>query len=182
MQHIVVDIETNGTVCPIYNMVSIGAVHHENPTQTFYDELRPLNDAFQSIAYEVNGFTHEQVQQFEDPKIVISEFYRWVKKIQGNDKRIMFVSDTTSFDFSFVNYYLWLFCGDNPFGHAPLSLSNLYKGLTGDFRTNMHHLRDTKHTHNALDDARGNQEAFAKIEKMMQTRRLTTRKHDGKFT
>lgn len=171
MQRIVVDIETNGTCVAIHNMVSIGAVHHENPENTFYEEMAPLNDNFQLKAYQVNGFNHAQVKEFNDAKYVTRRFHRWVKSIQGNDSRILFVSDTTAFDFSFVSYYLWLFCNENPFGHAPLSLSNLYKGLTGDFRTNMHHLRDTKHTHNALDDAKGNQEALVKIEAMMAQRK-----------
>lgn len=174
-QHIVVDIETNGTCCPISNLLSIGAVHHENPTNTFYAEMRPLNEYFEPIAYEVNGFTHEQVQTFEDPEMIMSSFYAWVKQIQGFSKRVIFVSDTTSFDFSFINYYLWSFVGDNPFGHAPLSLTNLYKGLTGDLSSNIYKLRDTPHTHNALDDAIGNHEAFTKIQAMLNKQRRIAR-------
>lgn len=176
MQHIVVDIETNGTCVGIHNMVSIGAVHHQNPTNTFYAEMHPLNDNFQPKAYEVNGFTHDMVKSFDSPEKATTDFFRWVMDIKDRDERIMFVSDTTSFDFSFVNFYLWTFCGGNPFGHAPLSLTNLFKGLTGDFRSTIYHLRDTAHTHNALDDAKGNQEAFAKIEQMMRMRRVTTKK------
>jgi len=152
-------------------MVSIGAIHHENPANQFYAELRPLNDNYQDRAYEVNGFTHEQVQSFADPEMIVSAFYGWVKEIQGVQDRIYFVSDTTSFDFSFVNYYLWLFVGENPFGHAPMSLTNLRKGLTGNYGANIYDLRDTAHTHNALDDAIGNHEAFTKIERMMEQQR-----------
>lgn len=176
--HVVVDIETNGTVCPIYNLLSIGAVHHENPTNTFYAEMRPLNDNFEPIAYQVNGFTHDQVQEFEHPSVVMPRFLYWTDQIKKDADRIYFVSDTTSFDFSFVNFYLWYFCYRNPFGHAPLSLTNLYKGLTGNLGANIYALRDTTHTHNALDDAKGNQEAFAKIEKMLakQRRRVANEK------
>lgn len=173
--HIVVDIETNGTVCPIYNLLSIGAVHHENPSNTFYAEMCPLNDNFEPIAYQVNGFTHEQVQSFEHPSLIVPQFLTWVRSVQGNSDRIYFVSDTTSFDFSFVNFYLWYFCGENPFGHAPISLTNLYKGLTGNLASNIYKLRDTAHTHNALDDAVGNQEAFVKIEKMLDKQRKAAR-------
>lgn len=176
MQHVVVDIETNGTCVGIHNMVSIGAVHHQNPKNTFYAEMAPLNGNFQHKAYEVNGFTHEQVMMFDNPEKSMMGFFQWVMDIKDRDERILFVSDTTSFDFSFVNYYLWSFCGGNPFGHAPLSLTNLYKGLTGDFRATIYHLRDTPHTHNALDDAKGNQEAFEKIEKMMRERKAERRK------
>lgn len=170
MQHVVVDIETNGAYPPKYSMVSIGAVHNENPSNTFYAELKPIGDAYQDEAYAVNGFTHEQVQRFENPAAVMFRFRKWVEDIRGAHERILFVSDTTSFDFSFVNYYLWEFTGANPFGHAPLSIHNVYKGLTGNFKQNIYALRDTRHTHNALDDAKGNQEAFAKVEKMMEER------------
>jgi hypothetical protein len=36
----------------------------------------------------------------------------------------------------------------------------LYKGLKRDLRSNFKHLRKTAHTHNPVDDARGNAEAM----------------------
>lgn len=169
-QHVVVDIETNGSVPPIYSMISLGAVHHENPTNTFYAEMHPISPNFIPKAYEVNGFSHDQVQYFEEPRIVMLRFHDWLKEVRGDDDRLLFVSDTTSFDFSFVNYYLWRFVGYNVFGHAPLSIHNLLKGHTGNLKANIYHLRDTAHTHNALDDAKGNQEAFMKVLDMMKQR------------
>lgn len=169
-KHIIVDIETNGTVCPIYNMVQLGAVYHEEPTETFFGTFRPLNGNFQQEAYDYTGITHDEVMAYPDAEDEIHRFYDWVKSIKGRD-RVIFVSDTTSFDFSFVNYYLWVFCGDNPFGHAPLSLTNLYKGLTGNLGANIYGLRKTKHDHNALNDAIGNHEAFLQIQKMLNERR-----------
>jgi hypothetical protein len=70
------------------------------------------------------------------------------------------VSDNAGFDWQFVNYYFHRFVGRNPFGFSPLSLTSLYKGFARDMRACFRRLRRTRHTHNALDDARGNAEAL----------------------
>jgi hypothetical protein len=46
---------------------------------------------------------------------------------------------------------------------APSNLGSLYKGFVKDTFKSFKHLRDTKHTHNPVDDARGNAEALLKI-------------------
>jgi len=70
------------------------------------------------------------------------------------------VSDNNGFDWSFVNWYLHHFVGANPFGHTSTNLGSLYKGLVKDTFQNFKHLRRTKHTHDPLNDARGNAEAL----------------------
>ncbi len=47
-----------------------------------------------------------------------------------------------------------------------MNLGSFYKGITQDTFVNFKHLRDTKHTHNALDDAIGNAEAMLKIKEL----------------
>jgi hypothetical protein len=42
----------------------------------------------------------------------------------------------------------------------PRCLGSLYKGLVKDTKKNFKHLRRSKHTHNPVDDARGNAEAL----------------------
>ena len=53
--------------------------------------------------------------------------------------------------------------GMNPFGHSSVNLGSLYKGLVCDVRKSFKHLRKTLHTHNPLDDAKGNAEALLSI-------------------
>jgi len=53
--------------------------------------------------------------------------------------------------------------GSNPFGHSSTNLGSLYKGVVRDMFVNFKHLRKTKHTHNPVDDARGNAEALLAI-------------------
>jgi hypothetical protein len=43
----------------------------------------------------------------------------------------------------------------------------MYKGMVRDVSKNFKHLRKTKHTHNPVDDARGNAEAMLEMNKEM---------------
>jgi hypothetical protein len=49
---------------------------------------------------------------------------------------------------------------DNPFGH---SSANLGEGVVRNVFQNFKHLRNTKHTHHPVDDAKGNAEALFEI-------------------
>ena len=53
--------------------------------------------------------------------------------------------------------------GNNPFGHNSSNLGSLYKSFVEDVFTNFKHLRKTQHTHNPVDDARGNAEALLQM-------------------
>ena len=65
----------------------------------------------------------------------------------------------------FVCWYFHHFTGKNPFGHSSQNLGSLYKGIVKDMFKNFKHLRVTKHTHNPVDDAKGNAEALLRIKK-----------------
>ena len=65
----------------------------------------------------------------------------------------------TGFDFAFVNWYFHTFHGSNPFGWSARRIGDLFAGQQGRAKPAWHHLRTTAHTHNALDDAKGNAEA-----------------------
>mgnify|MGYP006282792793 CR=1 FL=1 len=71
-----------------------------------------------------------------------------------------FVSDNAGFDWQFVNWYFHRFLGDNPFGHHSYDLGSLFQGAVRNLHASFRHLRETPHTHNALDDAVGNAQAF----------------------
>jgi hypothetical protein len=53
--------------------------------------------------------------------------------------------------------------GVNPFGFSSTNLGSLYKGLEADMFANFKHLRQTKHDHNPVNDAKGNAEALLTI-------------------
>lgn len=95
---------------------------------------------------------------FEDPKTVMERFGEWLK--ENSDGRPMSIADNNGFDWQFVNWYFHHFTGKNPFGHSSTNLGSLYKGLARDTSKNFKHLRKTAHTHDPVDDAKGNAEAF----------------------
>lgn len=91
----------------------------------------------------------------------MTRFADWV---QASSKgKPFFISDNNGFDWQFVNWYCHHFLGFNPFGHTSTNLGSLYKGLVKDTFVNFKHLRETAHTHHALDDARGNAEALLRM-------------------
>ncbi len=159
-----VDVEADGPIPGDYSMVSLGAVIVEpSLSRTFYAELKPISDRWVPEALAVGGFGREQTLGFDDPREVMSGFASWLTA--ESTGRPIFVSDNNGFDWQFVNYYFHHFTGDNPFGHSSTNLGSLYKGWGRDMGKNFKHLRSTAHTHNALDDARGNAEALLAMQR-----------------
>lgn len=159
MKYIIVDVETFGPYPGKYPLVSIGAINY-NTREEFYVELKVPIDAYVDEAamdIAVLGLKDEAVNVEQG----IRRFYNWLMHQQDEiDEQLVFVSDTTSFDHAFINYYLNEYIGDNPFGHSSISLQQLYKGMKKDLRVTIHNLRKVEHSHNALEDCRGNVNVF----------------------
>jgi 3' exoribonuclease, RNase T-like len=166
MSYYSIDIESDGPIPSKYSMIAIGAVIVE-PTlsNTFYAELRPISDLWIPEALAVSGFSREDCLLFEEPDIAMLRFSEWVKSTSKG--RPLFISDNNGFDWQFVNYYFHYYCGENPFGFSSTNLGSLYKGLVNDCFASFKHLRKTEHTHNALDDAKGNVEALLTMKNEM---------------
>ncbi len=165
MPYVMVDVEADGPIPGDYSMVSLGAVIVEPQLdRTFYGKLKPISEKFIPEALAVSGFTREETLAFDDPQAVIESFAHW---LADNCKgRMMFISDNNGFDWQFINWYFHHFTGGNPFGFSSTNLGSLYKGLQKDTFVNFKHLRKTKHTHNPVDDARGNAEALLQMKEM----------------
>ena len=91
----------------------------------------------------------------------MGEFASWIAA--NSNGCPFFISDNNGFDWQFINWYFHHFTGSNPFGHSSSNLGSLYKGLVKDTFRNFKHLRKTEHTHNPVDDARGNAEALLQM-------------------
>ena len=164
MAYIMVDIESDGPIPGDYSMICFGAVVvEEGLSKTFYGQLRPISDKFIPEALAVSGFTREQTKDFDDPKAVMEKFAVWIKEAVKD--RPVFISDNNGFDWMFICWYFHHFTGSNPFGFSSYNLGSLYKGIIKDTFKNFKHLRQTKHTHNPVDDAKGNAEALLTIKK-----------------
>lgn len=163
MSYFSVDIEADGPAPGLYSMISFGAVLVEvGLNRTFYAELKPISERWIPEALAVSGFSREQVMSFENPEIVMKNFAEWVEK--NSKGRPIFIADNPGFDFAFINYYFHAFLGSNPFGFSSRRIGDLYCGTKLDTFAKWKHLRDTKHSHNALDDAKGNAEAILKMQ------------------
>lgn len=100
---------------------------------------------------------------FDDPRQVMEAFEQWLQK--SSQGQPVFVSDNVAFDWQFANYYFHHFLGRNPFGFSGRRIGDLYAGLVKDASkaTEWKKYRVTRHTHNPVDDARGNAEALRKF-------------------
>jgi hypothetical protein len=163
-----VDVESDGPIPGDYSMISIGAIVVQKDlvmAPTFYGQLRPISDRYVPEALAVSGHTREQTLEFNDPRVVMERFNSWVQ--QNGGQRPMFISDNNGFDWMFCCWYFHHFLGHNPFGHSSTNLGSMYKGMVRDVSKNFKHLRKTRHTHNPVDDARGNAEAMLEMNKEM---------------
>ena len=165
MPYVMVDIESDGPIPGDYSMVCFGAVIVEPELRrTFYGKLKPISDNFIPDALAVSGFSREECLEFDAPELVMTEFAEWLKS--NCEGRMIFVSDNNGFDWQFINWYFHHFTDTNPFGFSSTNLGSLYKGMQQDTFVNFKHLRKTKHTHNPVDDARGNAEALLQMKEM----------------
>lgn len=164
MAYIMVDVETDGPVPGDYSMICFGAVLvEEGLGKTFYGRLKPISEKYIPEALAVSGFSREECMGFEDPAKVMGDFAAWVKDTCKD--RPIFISDNNGFDWMFVCWYFHHFTGNNPFGFSSQNLGSLYKGIQKDTFVNFKHLRQSTHTHNPVDDARGNAEALLYMKK-----------------
>jgi hypothetical protein len=162
MAFIMVDIESDGPIPGDYSMVCFGAIIVEPELErTFYGKLRPISENWIPEALAVSGFSREETEDFDDPAEVMAKFAKWIAAESKGQAR--FVSDNNGFDWQFINWYFHHFTGKNPFGFSSMNLGSLYKGAVRDTFKNFKHLRQTKHTHNPVDDAKGNAEAMLTI-------------------
>ena len=109
----------------------------------------------------VSGYSREDTLSFRNPEEVMLDFKTWI--LQNSVGKPLFISDNNGFDWMFVCWYFHHFLSDNPFGHSSANLGSLYKGIVRNTFENFKHLRKTKHSHNPLNDAMGNAEAFLQI-------------------
>lgn len=160
------DCEADGPCPGLYSMIEMGMVV-VTPTldKTYFSTLKPMTEYFEDGALKAIGATREQTLAYRDPAEAMKEAVEWVEAT--SEGRPTFISDNNGFDWQFWNYYCHYYIGRNPFGFSSRRISDVYSGLTRNMRggTKWKSLRKTAHTHNALDDAKGNAEALLEIGK-----------------
>lgn len=140
-------------------MTELGAVHYAT-RETHYVRLwdtvpHPDNPAIPLVK---SGGTH-----YDEAKL-LTQFATWVDFLDEHGRPV-FISDNNGYDAMWVTCYLDKHGIDNPFGHSSRRIGDIYAGLrktvnrTGDWKR----WRVTEHTHNPVDDAMGNVEAFERM-------------------
>lgn len=164
MSFIIVDVEADGPIPGSFSMVSFGAVVvRENLKDTFYGKVKPISEEWIPEALAVSGHSREEHMTFQEPAKVMAEFSDWLTSVSRD--RPIFISDNLAFDWQWINYYMHRFCRKNPFGFSGRRIGDLYAGMMKDARkgSEWKKFRKTRHTHNPVDDAKGNAEALLKI-------------------
>lgn len=157
-----VDCEADGPCPGLFSMIEIGLVKY-TPAEfntTFWRDLKPISERWEEGALNAIGTTREKTLAYGDPARAIKDMVEWVEST--TEGRPVFVSDNNGFDWQFVNYYCHYYIGRNPFGFSSRRIGDFYSGIKRDWfaAQKWKSLRKTAHTHNALDDAMGNAEAF----------------------
>lgn len=164
MSIFIVDAETDGPAPGLFSMVSFAAVKvDEELKTTFFAKTKPISEKWIPDALAISNISREEHLAYPDPKIAMIDFFNWVKT--NSKGRPVFLSDNLAFDWSFINYYLHAYVGENPFGFSGRRIGDIYSGLEKDLfaASAWKKYRVTAHTHNPVDDAIGNAEAFLTI-------------------
>jgi hypothetical protein len=176
------DVETDGPIPGPYSILSFGLVYAgvfdgsrftqpETYAQTFYRELKPISEEYQSDALRVNGLDRNRLlKEGASPDSAMAEARRWIEGIAGEAQPVL-VAYPLSFDWSWLYWYFVRFTGASPFNHSlcfdiktafavkagiPIAEAGKSKLLPS--------LRPRgKHTHHALEDAIEQAEIFANV-------------------
>lgn len=163
-----VDIETDGPIPGKYSMLSLGACTADND---FYVELQPISEEFIPTALAVSGLDRNSLVRNGCPPLdAMNQFRAWLKGLNGKP---VFTSFST-WDWSFVYWYLIMYGNDSPFGHSSLDMKSYYMGKYGSTwretaKGNIAKQRPClldptlKHTHHALSDAVEQESFFNKM-------------------
>jgi len=168
--YISVDIESSGPIPGEFSMLSLGACIVGQTNNTFYTELKPLNDNFIKQALEVNGLSMKELKaKGEKPTEAMGRFEKWIWEVSG-ENRPVFVAFNATFDWSFTHWYFIRFLNRDPFGISGLDIKAYFMGKhntswseTVKKKVCLFYPSKTVHTHNALDDAIEQAEIFEKM-------------------
>ncbi len=168
---IIVDCEASGPAPTFGDVISFGAVVVEPAlNRTFRSpDMKPTCERFNEGAYKSIGLTRAEHENYTASVADgFKSFHAWLKSLERAHEgdALVLVSDNPAFDWQWINWGFYHAGFDrNPFGHSARRIGDMYAGLTGkeNNTSRWKKLRDTRHTHDPLDDAIGNAEAYLKI-------------------
>lgn len=177
------DVEADGPIPGRYSMLSFGLCvagrfdgrelqPHDPEGDTFYAELQPISEEWESEALKVARLDREQLARTgRSPGQAMTEASSWVQKVAGDDRPV-FVGFPAVFDWLFLYWYFVAFAdGGSPFEFsAVLDMKTMFqqKARVVTSATGLSDLpaplrSSYPHTHNALDDAVQQADVFVRL-------------------
>ena len=162
MINVIVDCEASGDAVGCGDLIQFAAITEEGK-HFISEKCSPICMRYGESNYASIGITRaEHVSYPGELSEEASKFYLWLKEIGAKPK---FWSDNPAFDWQWIS---WLFTYHglaNPFGFSGSRIGDFFAGLNHDITRTVQwkKWRVTPHTHDPLDDVKGNLEAFLKI-------------------
>lgn len=177
------DVETDGPIPGPFSMLSFALVpagrleagvfvraqHYE---KTFYRELKPISDKFQTDALRINGLDRDFLaREGAEPNVAMTEAAAWVRSLAGNGRPVL-VAYPLSFDWTWLYWYFTQFSANgSPFNHSSCFdiktafAVKAHRPIADAGRSQLlAALRPNRqHSHHALDDAIEQAEIFANL-------------------
>ena len=159
------DIEMDGPIPGRNSMLSLGAAVFQTDKRiidTFSINLETLPGATSDPKTMRWWQDYPQAWQAhrvdpQPPDQAIKAFDTWIRSLPGEP---VFVAYPVASDFLFVQWYLYTFIGDSPFGHNALDMRSYAMAVLKQpfYQSGKNHMPETwfdpfPHTHVALDDA-----------------------------
>lgn len=118
-----------------------------------------------NVGYTSSKTRGRQTTNGEPMNFLYFSLAMWMRSFDVDKVRAVFVSDNPGWDFMWIAYGFDSAGLENPFGHSSRRIGDFAAGLAGNWKqqTKWKSLRETRHTHNPVDDAMGNAEALAKL-------------------
>lgn len=137
--YISIDIETDGQAPGINSMLAVGAVAYAasgKEVSAFYRTILPLS--WCAPLPKTMAWWREHPEAWAEvtsnqvpPSAATNDFAHWCDGFVRADRKLVPAAWPASFDFSFVNYYLWRFCGRNPLGFSCMDIRSFADGMFG---------------------------------------------------
>ena len=177
------DVETDGPIPGPYSLLSFALVYAgrfdgtcferaASLDRTFYRELRPISDSFESEALDINGLDRDRlIQEGDAPESAMTDASAWIRSLAVGGQPVL-VAYPLSFDWSWLYWYFVRFSKDgSPFEHSrcfDIKTAFAVKAgrpiaESGRSQLPPNLLAKRPHTHHALDDAKEQAEIFANL-------------------
>ncbi len=162
------DVECSGPCPGLGDLVSFGLVVVEpGLTRRFASGvLRAECDKFEAHRYSIIGITreeHENASRTIASAMIAME--EWISTLGSSNGRYVLLSDNPATDAMWMMTEMHKKLGKSLFGHSARRIGDAYAGLRSRPRdtSGWKRYRVTPHTHDPLDDAVGNAEAWLEM-------------------